>query len=102
MAQTFFNTTPSLGNNATANHGGASTASGDALAHASTIPSAPDNKDPLVTDEAMDTTPDFPNRNPNASGVRARRPVELVPPAHLLHEHFVILTGASIGIFNRE
>lgn len=101
MAQTFFNT-PSLAENATANHGGASTASGDALARASTIRSAPDNKDPFVADEAMDTTPDFPNRNPNASGVRARRPAELVPPAHPLHEHFVVSTGASIGIFDRE
>lgn len=101
MAQTFFNT-PSLAENATANHGGASTASGDALARASTIRSAPDNKDPFVADKVMDTTPNFPNRNPNASGVRARCPVELVPPAHPLHEHFVVSTGASIGIFDRE
>ena len=68
MAQTFFNS-PSLGDNATANHSGASTAPGDALARASAIPSAPDNKDPFITDEAMDTTPDFPDQNPNASGV---------------------------------
>lgn len=52
--------------------------------------------------EAMDTAPDFPNQNPNASGVRACRPADLIRPVHPLHEYFVVTVGKSVGIFDSQ
>jgi len=55
-----------------------------------------------VQAEAMDTAPDFPDRNPNASGVRARPPADLVCPVHPMHEYYVVTAGACIGIFDTQ
>ena len=55
-----------------------------------------------VQAEAMDTAPDFPNRNPNASGVRERRPADLVRPVHPMHRYFVVTVGACVGIFDSQ
>jgi len=52
--------------------------------------------------EAMDTAPDFPNRNPNASGVRACRPADLVRPVDPMREYFVVTVGKCIGIFDSQ
>ena len=55
-----------------------------------------------VQAEAMDTAPDFPDRNPNASGVRARRPADLVRPVHPMCRYFVVTIGACVGIFDTK
>jgi len=52
--------------------------------------------------EAMDTAPDFPNQNLNASGVRACRPADLVRPVHPMREYFVVTVGKCIGIFDSQ
>jgi len=52
--------------------------------------------------EAMDTAPDFPNQNPNASGVHTCRPMDLIRPVHPMREYFVITVGKCIGIFDTQ
>ena len=52
--------------------------------------------------EAMDTAPDFPNRNPNASGVRACCPADLVHPVHPMNPYYVVTVGKCIGIYDSQ
>ena len=55
-----------------------------------------------VKAEAMDTAPDFPDRNPNALGVCPRRPADLVRPIHPMRRYFVVTVGACVGIFDSQ
>ena len=125
MAQTdrtnFSQVPPSSGGNATANRGSASVAPSYALTAASgdddpfatgaftSVDFANDKSNLLlgpmaaaVQAEAMDTAPDFPNRNANASGVRPRRPAELVRPVHPMRGYYVVTVGACVGIFDSQ
>ena len=116
---------PSSGGNAIVNRRAASTAATAVPSHSLTA--VADGEDPFITGmffvsftkyvsdlllgpiatamaqaEAMDTVPDFPNRNPNASGVRACRPADLVCPVHPMREYFVITVGKCVGIFDSQ
>ena len=56
----------------------------------------------VVKAEAIDTVPDFPDRNPNASGVCPHRPADLICPIHPMRCYFVSMVGACVGIFDSQ
>ena len=116
---------PCSGGNATVNHRTASAAATAVPSHSLTT--VADGEDPFITGtlrvgftkymsdlilgpiaaamaqaEVMDTVPDFPNQNLNASGVRACRPVDLVRPVHPMREYFVVTVGKCVGIFDSK